>query len=301
MKAETLLLALAGNVLEDDHLGKSMLALESFVVRKADPFTGLPRKYKASEALAFDEAFRLLQPGYLDLEHGYVRNSDGTYCVACLTDLGMDCTGEMVDWWFSHVDSTERYKWWHPKDHVSSDWDLQYFSVMPENRSFGHYIDHVHQVRETVGGVTKTLEISFQRPSKYFDVAKFAAAGITACICARVYSDEGCIGTVGVGHLVHMVRKVGNRSEMRSRFWLGNVYKEEEADNLVSARLINWFGNTSLFRSLKINDRTADALWTHCAEEMNCLRAFLPGLYGKEMDIYALKAAEQEYQPSSWR
>ena len=301
VKMELLHISLSGNVMDDDYLGKSMLALDSFVMRKADPFTGLPRKYKWQEALSFDDAFKMQQPGYLDMEHGYVRNKDGTYYVCCLTDLGTECTGEMVDWWFSHVESTERYKWWHPRDHISSDWDLQYFSVMPENRHCGHYIDHVHKVKETVGGVAKNLEIVWQRPSKFFDVAKFAAAGITACLCGRVYSEEAGLGVLAIGWLVHMVRKIGNRSEMRSRFWLGHVYMTEDMDNVVSAWCVNWFANTHLFRSLKMSDSTADGVWTHCAEEMNCLKAFLPSLYAKEQDVYAMKAAEFEFLPSSWR
>jgi hypothetical protein len=28
----------------------------------------------------------------------------------------------MIDWWWDHIDSTERYKLWHPTDHVSFEW-----------------------------------------------------------------------------------------------------------------------------------------------------------------------------------
>jgi hypothetical protein len=33
-------------------------------------------------------------------------------------------TPEMIDWWWDHIDNTERYKLWHPKDHVSFKWEV---------------------------------------------------------------------------------------------------------------------------------------------------------------------------------
>lgn len=38
------------------------------------------------------------------MEHGYVRCADGGWYVACLTDLGEDVNGEMIDWWFRNCD-----------------------------------------------------------------------------------------------------------------------------------------------------------------------------------------------------
>lgn len=301
INSNELLIALSGGrLLDDDYLGKSAMALQAFVMRRADPFTGEQRVYESKDGLPFAEANKLLHPGYLDLEHGYVRNPDGTYYVACLTDLGTECNGKMIDWWFSHCDNTERYQWWHPSDHISCEWDEQYYSVMPEVRPFGHYVEHTHKVVEKVGGVTKKLEIDFQRPSKYFDVSKFAQAGVTACICARIWSHEADVGLVAVGHLVHMVRQVGSRSELRSRFWLGHVHKTEDPHNLVSSRLINWIGNTFLFRYFKLSNRTADALWLHCSQEMNCLKSFLPSYYSKELDLAVLRSQEQFDRAPNW-
>jgi hypothetical protein len=49
-----------------------------------------------------------------------------------------EVTGEMLDWWFSHVQNTERYKWWHPDDHISGTWDLAYFSLPAHDRKPGN-------------------------------------------------------------------------------------------------------------------------------------------------------------------
>ena len=62
------------------------------------------------------------------------------------TDLIVDheltgVTPEMIDWWWDHIDSTERYKLWHPKDHKSFVWD-----VSPKN---GH-VGAIQTVIETI-------------------------------------------------------------------------------------------------------------------------------------------------------
>ena len=53
-------------------------------------------------------------------------------------------TPEMVDWWWGHIDNSERYKLWHPKDHVSFRW-----LVPPTPES---YIGAVQLVEEYIGG-----------------------------------------------------------------------------------------------------------------------------------------------------
>lgn len=50
-------------------------------------------------------------------------------------------TPEMLDWWWDHIDSMERYKLWHPKAHKSFEWEKS-----PEN---GH-VGAVHCVIETI-------------------------------------------------------------------------------------------------------------------------------------------------------
>jgi hypothetical protein len=32
-------------------------------------------------------------------------------------------TPEMIDWWWDHIDNTEGYKLWHPRDHISFRWE----------------------------------------------------------------------------------------------------------------------------------------------------------------------------------
>jgi hypothetical protein len=46
---------------------------------------------------------------------------DGVLHVAVRTDVHR-CTGEMFEWWFRFRPDTQKYIWWHPVDHVLSDW-----------------------------------------------------------------------------------------------------------------------------------------------------------------------------------
>lgn len=64
-------------------------------------------------------------------------------------------TPEMIDWWWDNIDTTERYKLWHPKDHQSFQWE-----VSPKK---GH-IGAIHRVVENIGPPT-TLRIRWEDPS----------------------------------------------------------------------------------------------------------------------------------------
>jgi len=65
-------------------------------------------------------------------------------------------TPEMVDWWWGHIDNTERYKLWHPKDHVSFKW-----LVPPRPES---YISAIQLVEEYLGGKLVTVRIRWEDP-----------------------------------------------------------------------------------------------------------------------------------------
>lgn len=78
---------------------------------------------------------------------------------------------------------------------------------MPYERKKGHCVGHTHIVEESIGGEVQHLQIEFQRVSKYFDVASFEENNITACLVGRVYAEDPVVGTLAVGHLIHMVRE----------------------------------------------------------------------------------------------
>ena len=64
-------------------------------------------------------------------------------------------TPEMIDWWWDNINSSERYKLWHPEDHKSFEWE-----VSPEK---GH-IGAIQRIVENIVLPTK-LRIRWEDPN----------------------------------------------------------------------------------------------------------------------------------------
>jgi hypothetical protein len=178
---------ISGTTAEDDYLARSHKTLNDLEIAEDGPHTG---HLESRDFMDINNAYLMLEPGPQPLEHGIIRQNDGTWFIAALTDLGKECTGEMFDWWIRNCTDTERFKWWHPKDHKAGDWDPQFFAVQPEDRKPGHYIHHSHRIKQDIGGKLRTLQIDYERPSKYFDVSKFDQAGMitSSTILSQFYT-----------------------------------------------------------------------------------------------------------------
>lgn len=274
VKPELLVSELIGEVTEDDYYARSITILDNFTIERIDIS-------QTNKGLSLDDAYLLANPGYLSLEHGYTRLANGTMYIAVLTNLGQEINGKMFDWWFCNVDNKEKYRWWHPRDHIDGNWDPQYYAIMPQERSLGHYINHIHIVKEKINNIDQYLHIEFERPSKYFDITKFNEQNITACLVARIHTYDSMLGMIAIGHLIHIVRTIDDNgnSELRSRFWLGDINYPETSDNIVFANMINNIANTYLIRYIKASSSLAYNILKHCSEEMHCLKEILPDFY----------------------
>ncbi|MCY1073517.1 DAPG hydrolase family protein [Archangium lansingense] len=216
------------------------------------------------------QAPRLLEPGDQALEDGVLRNPDGTLLIAVRTEMP-GVTGEMIDWWFGwHLTSSERYRLWHPRDHVRA--------TVEEDRSYlsddrERYVGNVSYVDEYIGGRLMKLAIEFVPPTLYgLEPGRFAEARVDTAVCART-AFQGW--PLAVGHLIHLVRRVPGGCELRSRFWLGDIEVRLPVLGGPLSRLLN---RASLRRRVA-PDGLGLGLLVHCAEEMNHLARLLPGLY----------------------
>jgi len=264
----------------------SLEILKSFNLREPEVVLS-----DASRSLARENVSKLLDRDYQDVEHGYVLNEDSTWYVACHTVLPEGCTGQMLDFWFCHCDNTERYKWWHPVDHIKGTWSKEYLAVARHERKEGHYIGNRHKVTENIGGETTHLEIEWVTPHVFGFGGEDEAAcqeilrksGVTGCFCGIVHVYDFPFGYLRVGYLVHMVTLDSNTglSTLKSRFWLGHVEWDGSNNNPVGV-LINRVGNTGWFRRMKLPEERASGLLKHCSEEMYVLGTFLPAFYLKE-------------------
>ena len=99
-------IASAETVTENDYLSQTLDTLHRLEVPdceyhaecvQCESFTGYCR--------AFVDSFNGLEL----FNNGFHRFSARKILVSSTIDLGYDINGEMLDWWFSHVDNTEKY------------------------------------------------------------------------------------------------------------------------------------------------------------------------------------------------
>ena len=111
-------------------------------------------------------------------------------------------TPEMIDWWWDHIDTTERYKLWHPKDHKSFEWEV------PPKES---HIGAIHRVDEDIGGITTTLRIRWEDPSTSPISVEFDHT-----LFASVLDDNDN----STSWLLHEYESIENGTKLRSTFRL---------------------------------------------------------------------------------
>lgn len=214
--------------------------------------------------MLLSEVNRLLDPAPMPLETGFERLPDGALHIACRTDLH-GCTGEMFEWWFRFRPNTQQYIWWHPVDHVSSDW----IDGTP-----GTHIGSIHKVEEFFSGQPMAqLLIQFRDPTEFFDAEAYARARsekhISAAICGRTgrswdaaRDDQGrMLGS----RLLHMGRDTEWGCVLRSHFYLGNDLPAK--------------GLSPEAVTAAVPDIAGQALLQHCYNEFTFLSRFLPSLF----------------------
>lgn len=213
-----------------------------------------------------NEADRLLDPAPIAIETGVERLPSGALRVAARTDMP-GCSGEMLEWWFQSAPDTGRYAWWHPRDHVSSEW---------REWSPGGHIGSTHVVQERLnGGEVQEALINFIDPEEIFDAHAWARARETGdasvAICATLGTgpeprrDEQ--GRPADGRMVHLGRDNGFGLVLRSCFWLGTGL-DAPPEALREA----------------LPEQLGLALMVHSHAEFKYLARILPALYAAEAE-----------------
>ncbi|HEX3688707.1 MAG TPA: hypothetical protein VHV28_03395 [Solirubrobacteraceae bacterium] len=211
------------------------------------------------------DAAALLDPGPVAIETGVVRLESGVLHVAARTDMPR-CTGRMFEWWFRFAPDTQQYAWWHPSDHVSSDWK----ETSPQT-----HIGSTHIVRERLAGseTVHDLQIHFIDPRELFGAQAYDDAlergDVSGTVAAMIgigtdpLRDER--GRPNMGRMAHICRDTPDGMVLRSRFWLG------AGTGLPAEQL-----------SEVIPDTMGLDLMVHAHTEFKSLARFLPSLYVAE-------------------
>lgn len=314
---ELLIAEINGEIAENDYYARSIKILQNIQIDNIEA-------YKPEDAIDLDDAYLLAEPGYLTCENGIVRKPDGSLYVAVFVDLGYEVNGDMFDWWFSNCDNNEKFRWWHPLNHVSGTWDPSFYSMMNFERLAGHYIDHIHITQQYIPSFHQenpsssgtppsdmnahsiqkhkenesssnfySIQIEYIRPSKFFDVNKFEENNITCCIVGKINIKDSFFQTyLHFGYVFYIVREINGRSELRVRYFLGDsfFYYLENLDNYYYSQLIHLLTNNYLFRCLKLPLSLGKNIYKNCLEEMLCLKEFLPHYYKATLQ------AQREFQ-----
>lgn len=217
--------------------------------------------------MKFEEIDRLLDPAPLRVETGWQRQDDGVLHVACRTDLH-GCTGEMFEWWFRSRPGTQQYVWWHPVDHVYSEWI---------GGAADTHVGSIHKVEEYFTGLhAERLLIQFRAATEFFDASALRDARsmghVSGAVCgrgghgwdARMDPEGRIVGT----RLVHLLRDTEWGCVLRSHFYLG---QDLPATGMPPAAIAGL-----------IPDETGPALLQHCYNEFTFLSRFLPSLFVAE-------------------
>ena len=218
--------------------------------------------------MRFDDIEALLDPSPLRLETGWERLDDGVLHIAARTDMH-GCTGEMFEWWFRWRPDSQKYAWWHPVDHFSSEWQGR---LDPDT-----HIGSEHVVNESLADIPATdLIVQFRDPAEFFDAGAFEVARKSGAVSGAVVARIGMShepprdpeGRVIGGRMLHILRDTPWGAVLRSHFFIGH--------DLPAA------GLTAEQIAVEVPDAFAVNLVQHAYNEMTFLSRFLPSLFQAE-------------------
>jgi len=226
----------------------------------------IQQKIQHCDFLGYEHADQIHKENKFSI--GICRDSRGAALVTCITEMP-EVTPKMIDWWFGwHMPESERYKLWHPRDHISSELKVDNSNFQTDKEKYIHVDSYV---TEYIGKELSNLCISFAEPEE-FGFPKLDPEKETA-VCAHVRDLNR---NVSIGSLTHLVTKTSTGSVMQSSFWLGmNPQHSNSFINFIIKPIIN-------IRKIKLMflpDQLTYDLLKHCAEEMSHLAKFLPQLY----------------------
>ncbi|MDY8022774.1 DAPG hydrolase family protein [Paenibacillus polymyxa] len=176
-----------------------------------------------------------------EAKKSYFKNESNIWEITVEQDID-DITPDMFEWWMNNINTSERYKLWHPENHKTFEWTI-HPSIAPGG------IGSVHRVEEWFGVETPALYISWADPSEHethFTHQLVCPSWFAGMIPPKSYKESGCTIEWEKNELgIHM----------KTVYYLPADFLPEEA---------------------------AKGLAQHDNEEMQNLPKFLPELYKKE-------------------
>ena len=137
---------------------------------------------------AFDDAAAVADDGYQQTENGYGVLKDGSIQVSVRTDMP-GVTAEMWSWWFGwHGSDSRRYKLWHPRAHVSAEWQDGDLEIRAGRRGAHRYVGRSSLISEYIGSSLLDGASQFVAPA---ELGCPPDSDDAVAVCARL--GAGCI------------------------------------------------------------------------------------------------------------
>jgi len=163
-------------------------------------------------AMFIRDVNQLLKPGYLPVETGYCRLSNGQMYVAALTRMS-GCNREWVEWYFKSFIN---------EDNTNRRWETEPSFEASEVRPPSHFIGANPYTKHFIAGKLLNFKVSKEDPSLYFDVSKAREAGVSIVYCGRSFLPDGTPDA----HIIRIVRDTDYGCEIRSRYWIDGDTEE---------------------------------------------------------------------------
>ena len=167
------------------------------------------------------------------LEDGVIRNPDGQLVVACLTEMP-GVSAAMWDWWFAwHSYTSERYRLWHPRDHVET-------SIADDRRDLPRLAGIVGSATPHTSTSTSVASGNAWRSGSWSLTAvgldQTAVDRIGLAVCARTALRRE---RLAAGWLIHLIEDTSAGCRMHSRFFLGDAASEVPVLAPLVTKLVN--------------------------------------------------------------
>lgn len=220
-------------------------------------------------AISPEDAYKLLEPGYVEGETGYCVLENGAGYLA-VNNQFPGATLEMVKWWFAwHPLEQARYRIWNPYCHQSvaiSDENRE--KILDDNIPLEEKIkDVIHFVMEDIGGGMEDVVIHFMAPEA-LGFSKSELDKNNAFIIGGYGLSENRTNPTGKvpAIMLHYFRETENGLESRTRFWMGYRYNKG-------------IPMCVLPHGVRVPEIVPMGLALHNVEEYSHLASFLPKLY----------------------
>ena len=188
---------------------------------------------------------------------------DDYWYISQNTDMGGVSGEEFRDWW-EGVNCSDRYRWWHPRDHMYGVW-VDFLETEPVS-DLVILAGRLHRAKEKIKNVVRYMDVIFVDPCVGRDCEALRSEGVEAILSAQIYSYIPFFGRVRTVTFTNtfVVNETGNT--LHSRFVIGrNIHCLDDHLYPWGCYFLEKF--PWLTKRVLLSDDVIESIYKHCKEE----------------------------------